>query len=143
MAECEKGGGYFFTGTGRVSPGTVDSETGAFLLFWNQLMWGRARSAWRRVATSSATMETAISSGVTAPMSSPTGEWTRSNSSGLMPSRASCATPIERVRAKRRIARTHEIEIAVEHAVRVGIVAPGEQRVKVKGRPQRRQRYRS
>ena len=50
---------------------------------WNQLMWGSARSALRRMAMSSATMETAISSGVTAPMSRPTGECTRSKSSGL------------------------------------------------------------
>src|SRR5215470_16564639 len=40
-------------------------------------------AAFRRTATSSATMLTAISSGESAPISSPIGAYTRSNSSGL------------------------------------------------------------
>src|ERR1700678_4444650 len=71
------GWGYFCAEAERGSSGAVDSVAAAACLpLWNQLMWGRARSAWRRTAIISATMVTAISAGVTAPMSRPTGEWT-------------------------------------------------------------------
>src|SRR5206468_8413652 len=53
---------------------------------WNQLMCGNSRSTFRRFAISSAVIATAISSGVIAPISSPTGAYTRLNSSGASPS---------------------------------------------------------
>src|SRR5579885_371385 len=60
----------------KVSDGRDQSavESYAVTLFLNQLRWGREEVAWRRMAISSAVMEMPISSGVTAPISSPIGE---------------------------------------------------------------------
>src|SRR5579884_1755018 len=63
-------------------PGSLPSS----LWEWNQLMCGSERSTRRRKAMSSAVIATAISSGVIAPISSPTGECTRSKRCSGIPS---------------------------------------------------------